>query len=230
MTMKSHLTAILFVLFFPSWVAAQEGLRFGNFSPEFKHRPSHAIIKEAYKRLHIDIELLYLPAERSLWAANNDIIDGDVARIIGMEKEYPNLLRVKIPVTHTVLYACVKNITFKVEGWQSLKPYRIVHLRGAKLIENNLKNFHTETVTTIEQAFTMLEHGRVDVVVAAEITEELRNYPNIKALMPELYSFPVYHYLNKKHANLIAPLEAILTEMIADKTIENLEHSFTKSP
>lgn len=231
--MKLHLfAAIFFVLFFPTWVAAQEVLHFGDFSQELKHRPSHAILKEAYKRLHIDIKLLYQPAERSLWAANNGMIDGDVGRIVGMEKKYPNLLMVKVPVTHIVLYACVKNITFKVEDWQSLKPYRIGHLRGAKLIEDNLSGFNTQTVTTTEQAFTMLEHNRVDVVIANadEITEELPKYPAIKALKPPLYSFPVYHYLNKKHADLVPKLEAVLQEMMMDKTIENLEHRFTKSP
>ncbi len=222
------LLAILILL--PILANAEPILHLGHFIQKPKQPASYFIVKEAYQRLHINIDVIYLPASRSLSATNNGKIDGDIARIIGMEKKYPNLLMINVPITHVVLYACSKNKVFKIKDWKSLKPYRIAYVRGAKIIENNLHGFQTEAVTTIEQAFLMLEHNRVDILVTdeREIVKELPKYPNIKVLTSALYSFPVYHYLHKKHAALVPKLEVVLQQMNADKSIEKIKRAINE--
>ena len=52
------------------------------------------VLREALEPLRYDVRLLRLPAERSLQDANSGTIDGDVARIEGLDRLYPNLVRV----------------------------------------------------------------------------------------------------------------------------------------
>ena len=50
------------------------------------------IIKNAFFRLGLSASVTRLPAERSLTNANLGIDDGDILRIKGLEKIYPNLM------------------------------------------------------------------------------------------------------------------------------------------
>ncbi len=52
------------------------------------------LAKEVFHRLGIELEVIILPAERALINANNGIEDGNLLRIKGLEKQYPNLIRV----------------------------------------------------------------------------------------------------------------------------------------
>lgn len=178
------------------------------------------ILKTAYQRLNIKIEFVYLPAERSLHAANECSIDGEGSRVAGLEQQYPNLIKIKIPIETISLSAYSKNKTINIQGWQSLKPYRIAYLRGVKVIQKNLIGFKTETVTNIKQAFMMLEHDRVDVVIADDNQHLANDYQDIKKLTPPIYIFPVFHYLNKKHHDLIPELEAVLYQIRKNGTIQ----------
>jgi polar amino acid transport system substrate-binding protein len=47
----------------------------------------------------------------------------------------------------------------------------------------------------------------------------------VTVLEPPLSSFPVYHYLNKKHEALVPELTRVLKQMQADRTIERLQKS-----
>ena len=210
----------------PRNVLADPMIRLANFYSS-KQSLSEKVLEQAYKRLHIEMSIIYFPAARTLWLANNGTVDGEVARLAGLEKTYPNLLKVNIPIS--VISPCVytKNETyFTVQGWQSLKPYRVAYLRGVKMIKRNLNalSIESEGVATTEQAFMMLEHNRVDIVISDinQTANLLPKYPDIKMLSPAVDSFPAYHYLNKKYADLVPKVEAVLQQMIDDKTIERL--------
>jgi polar amino acid transport system substrate-binding protein len=228
MKFKEKHCLLVLLMAFPSSGVADTELYFTTL-----YRTPHVerILMEAYKRLNIKIKFIYLPAGRSLWSANNGISDGEAVKIMGIEKTYRNLLMVKIPLTYDALPVYTKDVSFTVSGWQSLKPYRIAYQRGVKIIERNLKGVPIEGVATTEQAFMMLAHNRVDLVIADanQAADLLPNYPDIKMLSPAVDSFPVYHYLHKKHADLVPKLEAVLQQMIADKTIKRITQEFAGS-
>ena len=48
-------------------------------------------------------------------------------------------------------------------------------------------------------------------------------------LSPPLASFPVFHYLHKKHAALVPRLTEVLQQMQRDKTLEILQKSVRHS-
>jgi polar amino acid transport system substrate-binding protein len=218
------LLALILAIGLPNNGCADSVLQLANFSIG-KQSLSEKVLEQAYKRLNIKMNIVYFPAARTLWLANNGTVDGEVARLAGVEKTYSNLLRVNVPVAIISMSVYTKARTnFTVQGWQSLTPYRIAYLRGIKVIENKLQGLSAEGVTSHEQALMMLEHDRVDVVIADanQAFMILPTYPDIKMLTPPVYSFPVYHYLNKKHADLVPKLEAVLQQMTDDKTIERI--------
>ncbi len=188
------------------------------------------IILQAYQKLNIKIDFIYLPAERSLKLSNSGTLDAEDSRLEGLEKTYPNLIKVKIPIEIISLFAYSKNENIKVQGWQSLKPYKIAYLCGVKVIEKNIAGFNAEKVSYINQAFSMLKYDRIDLVVAADHSQSknmIVSDKEIKKLTPAVFEFPVYHYVNKKHANLVPKLEAVLQQMTEDKTIERIQREFS---
>jgi polar amino acid transport system substrate-binding protein len=105
---------------------------------------SARVLTEAYRRIGITIKLRIVPAERSLYQSNSGDTDGEVGRIHGIENTYTNLIKVPTPVSYFEVMAFTKNLKFQVNGWESLKPYRIVARRGIKYAEKNTENMNRE--------------------------------------------------------------------------------------
>jgi polar amino acid transport system substrate-binding protein len=202
---------------------AEPVLQFGTF-----HRDENMfhkqLLKQAYQKLDILIAFVYLPGERSLTLSNSGKLDGEVARLAEIEESYPNLARVNVALQSVLLYAYSNNPAITISDNQSLKAYRIAYLRGVKSIEKQFSGFNLEPVTSIQQAFTMLVHNRVDIVITGDEAGAIDNLPlakmGVKKLMPPVYQFSVYHYLNKKHQQLIPKLEAILTKIIEQENFK----------
>lgn len=71
--------------------------------------------------------------------------------------------------------------------------------------------------------------GRSDIVVANRVSglaalNEMKQ-TDITVLMPPLATFPVFHYLNKKHEALIPGLTAFLQKMQKEKIIESIQNA-----
>jgi hypothetical protein len=80
----------------PSSILAKEKMIIGTSYKVLLSNPAQngmldLIAKEAFSRIGVEIELPYLPTERSISAANDGLHDGELNRIAGMEKIYPNL-------------------------------------------------------------------------------------------------------------------------------------------
>ena len=221
--LKSVFGLLCLLMSIANFAYAESLLQFGSFHRD-ENMPHKQLLKEVYKKLNLQVSFVYLPGERSLALSNSGDLDGEVARQAGIEKNYPNLIRVNVPLQTVTLFAYSKNPAITVTDSQSLKPYRIGYLRGVKAIEKQFADFHLEAVTTIEQAFTMLAHNRVDIVISGDEAGAIGNLPlaemEIKKLMPAVHQFSIYHYLNKKHQDLIPALERILAEEIEQNRVK----------
>ncbi len=175
------------------------------------------VVKEAYHRLGILISAQPLPAERALSLAGSGDLDGEVSRVEGIEKNYPDLVMVPVPVTATEVVVFTKHVIFPVTGWESLKPYSIGILTGAKFAREGTQGMRAEPVTTDEQSFQKLDAGRIDVAVTTYINglETIRklNLKDIKALEPPVTTLKLYHYLHKKHMDLVPKITDVLKQM-----------------
>lgn len=190
------------------------------------------IMKEAFGRAGITIEIAHLPAERSLVNANQGITDGDFVRIAGLESLYPHLVRVPEKIDDFEFVAFSKNVSVSTRGWESLIPYDVAIVRGWKILEKNLVDSrHLVRVKDQDLLFTLLEKDRTDIVVYSRFEgyEMIRQLgmKNVHVLEPPLEVREMYLYLNEKHRSLVPEIAKHLKEMkreglfdsIKDKTL-----------
>jgi polar amino acid transport system substrate-binding protein len=187
------------------------------------------VVREAYRRLGIKLVVHKLPGERTLLYANNGKMDGELYRKLGMEREYPNLVIVPVPLQTYEIVIFSHGTSFVVSGWESLRPYALGFVRGIKIVQENTLGMRVEAVPTMQQAFEKMMMGRTDLVLGNRASGmaviKSMNLEGVTVLEPALASFPVYHYLNKKHEDLVPQLTAVLRQMQADKTIEKIQKS-----
>lgn len=197
-------------------------------------RIAEQVMVEAYRRLGMQMVVHKVPGERSLRSANNGDMDGELYRKLGIDREYPNLVIVPVTLLTYEIVIFTLGTSFVVHGWDSLRPYTIGYVKSIKIVEQNTQGMRVEVAFTLRQAFLKMTLGRSDVVVANHASgmaalKEL-NLPGVKVLTPALATFPVFHYLNKKHAALVPKLTTVLQQMQKDKTIETIQKSVMAEP
>lgn len=225
--------AVLIVLLIPLHSSASGKIVVGSgispplvasdYSPGF----IESLATEAFARLGIEFEVIKLPAERALVNANKGIEDGNLLRIAGLEKSYPNLMRVpeKLMDTEFVGYS-LKEIPAG-EGWQRLQCCSVAYVTGWKIFENNTRNSGTVSVVgEPTQLFRLIKEGRVDIglyekwqgiLLARKVG--LKNY---HVLEPPFVVKEQFMYLHKKHAALVPEVARVLREMKQDGTYQKI--------
>lgn len=187
---------------------------------------SEKILTEAYSRLDVTIKIRRFPAQRALVQSNNGNTGGEVNRVQGIDKEYVNLIVVPTPVNYFEGVVFSKNLTFPVNGWNSLKPYRIVIRIGSKFAEKGTKGMTLHRVPTYSQAFRLLNQDRADICIASRLTGLLQikelNLTGIKAIDPPLVRTNLFHYVHKKNKDIIPKINSSLIEMHEEGLIEKI--------
>lgn len=190
---------------------------------------SERVLREAYRRLGRKLVVHQLPGERSLVFANDGKMDGELYRKLGIDRDYPNLLIVPVPLLTFELVIFSRGTSFVVNGWDSLRPYTLGFMRGNKIAQENTQGMRVEPVPTLQQAFEKMMMGRTDLVLGHRASGmavvRSQKLEGVTVLEPPLSSFPVYHYLNKKHEALVPELTRVLKQMQADRTIERIQRS-----
>lgn len=212
---------------------ASQPLREINISTLIGNDPATAIaeqvMREAYRRLGINLTVHKLPGERTLVHANDGKMDGELYRKLGMEREYPNLVIIPVPLQTYEIVIFTRGTSFVVGGWDSLRPYTLGFMRGIKIVQENTQGMRVEAVPTMQQAFEKMMMGRTDLVLGNRLSGtaviKSMNLEGITVLEPPLASFPVYHYLHKRHEALVPELTRVLRQMQTDKSIERIQKS-----
>ncbi|WP_432460592.1 substrate-binding periplasmic protein [Agarivorans sp. QJM3NY_25] len=177
------------------------------------------MISSAYAIMGYKIELLGMPAKRALrQARDNPNIDAELARSQLVENYLTNYIRIPVPVKTLVVSAFVVDDSIHVSQWQQLTPYRVGLVRGHLAFHEQLKNHPAvEYFTSANQAITMLERGRVDVVILPKQIGEyaIKKYwhKQTRAVTPPIDQIYLYHYLNQKHQAIASELTHILQQL-----------------
>ncbi len=189
------------------------------------------VYQQLAKRLGINIEIRRLDvSERILRNANNGIVDGDVARVAGLEKIYPDLIRVPVPVMNFEMVVFSRNVDFKVDGPESIKPYNVGVIRGWKILEKAADGARSVTaLETGDQLFQMLDKNRIDIALLEKL-EGLQiihkaNIKGIRVLQPSLFKGGFYLYLNKKHAAMVPHITTELGKMANEGELQHIYDS-----
>ena len=191
------------------------------------------ILKDAYHRLGIEVEFRLLPGARALKSSNVGVTDGELFRVGGMSERYPNLIQVPVPVAHTDFVVFTRLPPFTLSGYSSLQSFSVAFRRGMKIVEQGTAHMERYLVSDPEQAFRMLDRGRVDIVIENRLTglKTIRDMGirNVAVLAPPLHDEPLYHYLHHSHAALVPKLTAVLEDMYRDGEIQRLKDETEKA-
>lgn len=170
--MKILYLLILTTLFnLPAFADDTTVFRLNSGSPESLSNDSgdgfyNLIAAEIFKRLNMKLNFIRLPSKRSLIYANKGIDDGNISRIAGIEKKWPNLVRVPESVMTWEFSAFSRGDNIKLKGWQSLKDYTVGHVRGWQIYEKKAAGAKKVLkAKDARQLFELLRTGRIELAL-----------------------------------------------------------------
>lgn len=183
---------------------------------------SQALLSEAYSRLGIQAAFIDVPFGRSLVESNRGVLAGEIARVLRVTEEYPNLLPVPYVLFDTEVYLYINqqqcaNCTLNTV--QSL-----AFVRGSVIVEELLKQLPASRKVissgTIESTKTLFLTGKVDAVVFAAY--RLQDSADFNIAEQHIISLPDYHLLHRNHQALLPPLAAMLFQLEREGITERL--------
>lgn len=159
---------------------------------------------------------------RSMALANKGEDDGLAMRIKGLEKRFPNLIRVSEPVIDNDFVAYSTRHDFATPGWDSLKPYILGHIIGWRIFERNLGVQGGANITRVKNArqlFRLLKRDRVEIVLYERwqgLWRARKEKLKVHLHEPPLARREMFMYLHKNHRTLVPKAARVLAEMKRD--------------
>ncbi|MEW6163955.1 MAG: transporter substrate-binding domain-containing protein [Pseudomonadota bacterium] len=180
------------------------------------------LVPEVFRRIGVEAEAVqYVAAsERSMLNANSGIDDGIAMRIRGLEKTYPNLIRIDEKVVDNDFVAYARQASFDTTSFATLVGHEVAYIHGWKIFEANVPAGVSVTkAKDPAQLFSLLTNRRADLVLFERWQgNQILRERGIQATMlrPPLASTEMFMYLHKKHAHLVEPAARALRAMKAD--------------
>lgn len=183
------------------------------------------VVTEVFRRIGLKARVeVYEASARALINAHQNIDQGVAMRIHGLNKKYPNLIRIEEPIIENDFVAYSIDAEFPTTDWKSLEPYILAYIHGWLVFERNLVDGQQKhAVRKPEQMFSMLQKGRVDLVLYErwQGLEMARSSGiSVKVLEPPLASVNMYMFIHKNYAELAPALADALRSMKADGTYQ----------
>lgn len=178
------------------------------------------VLKQAYREIGYKVIIVRYPNERSLLTADAGQVDGEVSRIWDIRETYKNLIPIPSPVNQVNVVAFSKGKPVLNIG--QLSQSKLSCARGVKIVESLAKdnNLNCYFSSGFAQALRMLDRDRVDFALLPQVNGYAmikdQQLINIQQASQALASEPLFHYLHKKRADLVAPL---------DQAIQTMQHS-----
>lgn len=175
------------------------------------------VLQTAYHRIGYNIEIIELPGGRANSEARYGTLDGELFRGIYLEDLATNVIRIPVSIATGKMMAFSTNKNIQINGWQSLKNYRLGGLIRLKGTVPDDPSLNITYIKNPELLFKMLERGRIEVAIApvrigAYFMAKM-NLENVVMLTPPIREDNLYHYLSQKHADMVLPLTNMLKQM-----------------
>lgn len=186
------------------------------------------LFKAVFNDLGMEAEVIIYPTatERGMLNANEGVDDGLAMRVAGLEKQYPNLIRVPEPVIVNDFVAYTTGKRFVTDNWVSLEPYVVTYIIGWKVFEQNVpKGKEITLVRDADQLFGLLKSNRADVALYERwqgLVKVREMGFKVQVLEPPLVRTNMYMYLHKKHAALVPKVSAVLAKIKQDGRYQHI--------
>lgn len=180
-------------------------------------------LTQAYRAIGYQLNIQYLPAERSLKMSSQGKFDGELFRIAAVGQHYPELFQVPVPLASVELYAFVVSGREHEFGlWQQDPKLRVGFVRGFKMAEMYEIAGHKTAVNTPGQALQMLQQDKIDLLL--EDLQSLREATAGDERDAKIYRLPellaaeeLFHFVHQQHQHLIPALSEQLRQQNAVK-------------
>jgi len=181
---------------------------------------------EIYGQLQVPWRLLRIPIGDALEGANSGVVDGELARTSLAEAELGRLQRIPAAIGAVRIIAYTQIGAEKVETIGDLKSKRVALFRGAVVTDQLAKESTPVYADNVAGLFELLDKGRADVVMATKLDVDL--YLNsVGKQSAYLASAPlletkVYHFLHKRHSDLIKRLSQYMKGLQVSGELERI--------
>ncbi|MBL4740488.1 MAG: transporter substrate-binding domain-containing protein [Sneathiella sp.] len=183
------------------------------------------VLRAAYENIGVEVEFMKLPGRRALQFSNSGKTDGEVFRKEKVGSKYTNLMIV--PTSYMSFRGFAYSVgSMKINTWDKLNGLRVGIQRGHVWAEEGSKGMHVSYFESNSDLFHKLLDGGIDVAIAGEfsfgkVIEEKGTTQTILKGEP-LIILNLFHYLNKKHKELVPVLNAEFTRMLSNGEVDRI--------
>jgi polar amino acid transport system substrate-binding protein len=186
------------------------------------------VLEAAYGRMGIEVAGKKLPAARSLALADKGELDGEVNRIAAIERDYPDLIRVDVPINSVEGVVVTNGRTLENTNLETLRTMRVGIKIGNKYAELLTEGFPELTRMPDEnKLMQLLLAGRLDALLVdrpwALTQVRSPDGDRLRINEPPLAVIPLYHYLHARHAGLVPGITAELRAMRDSGEIDRIQ-------
>ncbi len=194
---------------------------------------SETIMARAYAALGYKFNVSYLPGKQALYKSNHGETDAELVRIEAVGRKFPNLVQVPEALFDVRGMAFSWNDTMRFRSTQDLWGRRIGIVKGIQWAAKITEGHSPKLAMNVHHLFELLANRQIDIALEAQLTgqPELKHFPNrgLVMLLETPIQFPVFHFLNKKHQNLIAPLAEEIRKMKERGEINRIFQNYYKN-
>ncbi|WP_160314379.1 substrate-binding periplasmic protein [Candidatus Rhodobacter oscarellae] len=199
-------------LVFLSAVGAKaQTLSFSGIDGSQNHEAVSRVLRAAYAELGYELDITTAPARRSIEMVNAGQFDGEVQRITAVGDSFENIQRVPVPILETRWKAYTLDPDLKATKWSDLMGRTVGAVAGTWYVRKLPSDLDLH-LTTPQNLAQMLVHGRVDVIIVSTLAAQDFEFEHYPLETPEL-SLELYHYLHKRHQDLLPEITAVLSRM-----------------
>lgn len=211
--------AIIVLMIISCSIEAQQKLELIYIDNLVEQEIGQEIFQEIYSRMGIRVRMIPVPAIRAEKLTASAQMDGEVMRIYQYGNENPYLIRVPTSYYNVETMAFVREDSrININSPEDLKDYTIVRVRGIKHTRNVSKNAkEIYEISSSNELLKFVQLGRSQVALTSfiegKVLLERNDSEGVIPMDSPLERLKLYHYLHKRHSELVPILDNFLKEL-----------------
>ena len=191
---------------------SQRTLRISTFNSETPRLlVSELVMAEIYGQLFQPWRLLRIPTEDALAGADAGLVDGELARVKALEKQFSRLKRIPYSIGTMKVVAYSRPEGPITSNLAELAGKKVAIMEGVAFTDNLTKSNERIFASTVEGMFNLLQSKQVDVVVVGQLDGEFflrtKGFDSDDVVRSKpLLQVDLFHYIHKRNKDLIKRL------------------------
>lgn len=177
------------------------------------------ILEQAYQEHGYLPVSVTMPSRRALMESNAGTVDAELFRIAGIERSFPNLVRVPYPILRGRVYVIRHQDATSSFHPGLLANTPVAMLRGVIIEEQTAASLGMMPVyvDSYAQILAMVQRQRVPYGLFSEIADISPfgplDWDQVQLVPQPVNEFELFHYLHQRHQELVDPLADSLRRM-----------------